>query len=250
MKAIILAAGYATRLYPLTLNKPKALLPINNIPILDYIIKQINNLPEVDKIFVVSNNKFAQNFYDWHEIIKSKSRIFIKIINDGTNSDDDKKGAIGDINLVIKQENIDDDLLIIAGDNFFTFDLKEFYDFALSTQKDCACAKEFNNKNKDFFTRFAIAQINKNNKLIDLEEKPKDPKSNLVVYANYIYKKNTLPLIKKYLDEGNIPDAPGFFLQWLYKKQDVYIYKINGECYDIGTPEAYDQVQNKFSSGV
>ena len=246
MKAIILAAGYATRLYPLTLNKPKALLPINNIPIADYIVNQINNLAEVDRIFVVTNNKFANNFYDWHESIKSKSKIPIKIINDGTDQDGNKKGAIGDINFVIEQENISDDVIIIAGDNFFTFDLRKYYDFAIERQEDCACAKEFNNKPEDFFNRFAIALVDKNNKLIDLEEKPKEPKSNLVVYANYIYKKHTLPLIKEYLDEGNIPDAPGFFLQWLYKKHDVYIYKINGDCYDIGTPDAYNQIQDKF----
>ena len=94
--------------------------------------------------------------------------------------------------------------------------------------------------------QFAIALVDENNKLIDLEEKPKEPKSNLVVYANYIYKRETLPLIKKYLSEGNVPDAPGFFLQWLYKKHDVYVYKISGECIDIGTPKAYEELQKRF----
>ena len=96
--------------------------------------------------------------------------------------------------------------------------------------------------------QFAIALTDENNKLIDLEEKPQVPKSNLVVYANYIYRKQTLPLIKKYLQDGNIPDAPGFFLQWLYKRHDVYIYKINGECYDIGTPKSYQDVQKIFTA--
>ena len=250
MKAIILAAGYATRLYPLTINRPKALLPINNIPIASYIVKQINNLPDIDNIYVVSNNKFAKHFFDWHEKIKYESKIPIKIINDGSEENQNKKGAIGDINFVIEEENINDDIIVIAGDNFFTFDLREFYNFACEIKKDCACAKEFESQPQEFLKRFAIALTDENNKLIDLCEKPEEPKSNLVVYANYIYKKQTLKLIKKYLDDGNIPDAPGFFLQWLYKKQDVYIYKMNGECYDIGTPEAYMEVQKKFTANV
>ena len=243
-----MAAGYATRLYPLTKNRAKALLPINNIPIANYIIKQINNLSEVNCIYVVSNNRFTKNFFEWQKSIQCESKIKIKIINDGSEEDKNKKGAIGDINFVIEQENINEDVIIIAGDNFFTFDLREFYDFANKTKKDSVCGKEYKNRTKEFLRRFAIALTDKNNKLVDLQEKPEEPKSNLVVYANYIYKRDTLKLIKKYLDEGNIPDAPGFFLQWLYKKKDVYLYKINGECYDIGTPEAYDEVQKKFSS--
>lgn len=243
MKAIILAAGYATRLYPLTLNMPKALLPINNKPIINYIVDQINTLDAVDYIYVVTNAKFAQNFFNWQ--ISINSQIPVKVINDGTTQDGDKKGAIGDIQFVIDHEKINDDLIIIAGDNFFTFQLKDYYKFAMACQKDCACAKEFNDKN--LLNQFAIALTDENNKLIDLEEKPQVPKSNLVVYANYIYRKQTLPLIKKYLQDGNIPDAPGFFLQWLYKRQDVYIYKIIGECYDIGTPKAYEDVQKKFT---
>ena len=243
MKAVILAAGYATRLYPLTLNKPKALLEINKKPIMNYIIEQVNTLPNIDFIYVVTNDKFAGNFSDWAVSVESK--IPIKIINDGTTAEENRKGAIGDIQFVIEREKTDDDLIIIAGDNFFTFSLKNYYDFAMSTGKDCACAKEF--EDASMLNQFAIALLDESGKLIDLEEKPQNPKSNLVVYANYIYKKNTLPLIKKYLQEGNIPDAPGFFLQWLYKKQDVYVYKIDGECFDIGTPKSYKEVQEIFS---
>lgn len=239
MKAIILAAGYATRLYPLTLNMPKALLPINNRPIMDYIIEHVNTLPSVDNIYVVTNDKFAKNFLDWLPSINSK--IPVKIINDGTTQDGNKKGAIGDIQFVIDTEQIDDDLIIIAGDNFFTFNLKEYYDFAMKIQKDCVCAKEF--EDKSMLNQFGIALVDENNKLIDLEEKPQNPKSNLVVYANYIYRRQTLNLIKRYLDEGNVADAPGFFLQWMYKNQDVYVYKINGDCFDIGTPKSYAEVQ-------
>jgi dTDP-glucose pyrophosphorylase len=243
VKAIILAAGYATRLYPLTLNRPKALLPINNKPIINYIVEQINTLPNIDYVYVVTNDKFVKNFSDW--AISLESKIPVKIINDATTNEDNRKGAIGDIQFVIEREKIDDDLIIIAGDNFFTFSLKDYYDFAIKIGKDCACAKEFDDNS--MLNQFAIALIDESGKLIDLEEKPQNPKSNLVVYANYIYKKNTLPLIKKYLQEGNVPDAPGFFLQWLYKKQDVYVYKINGECFDIGTPKSYEEVQKKFS---
>jgi len=238
MKAIILAAGYATRLYPLTLDMPKALLKINNVPIINYIINEINTLEKINYIYLISNNKFAQKFYDWQDNFKIKN---LKIINDGTTCEENKLGAIGDINFAINSENIHDDLLIIAGDSFFDFKLKDFYDFYTRVDSHCACAKEF--KNNLNLNRYAIALIDKNNKLINLEEKPKKPKSNLVVYASYIYKRSVIKLIEKYLEQNNNPDAPGYFLQWLYKLNNVYIYKINGEFYDIGTHESYKSVQ-------
>ena len=155
MKAIILAAGYATRLYPLTLNRPKALLPINNKPIINYIVEQINTLPNIDYVYVVTNDKFVKNFSDW--AISLESKIPVKIINDATTNEDNRKGAIGDIQFVIEREKIDDDLIIIAGDNFFTFSLKDYYDFAIKIGKDCACAKEFDDNS--MLNQFAIHQI-------------------------------------------------------------------------------------------
>ena len=245
MKAIILAAGYATRLYPLTLNKSKALLPINGIPIITYITKEINKIKEVDSILVVSNSRFAKNFCDWEATMKETSAIPIKIIDNGTSSENERRGAIGDIYYTVKHENIvNEDIIVIAGDNFFTYDLESYYNFYKEVDKDCICVKEVSNIN--LLKQFAVAVIDKNNKIIDLEEKPQEPKSSIGAYASYIYKKETVELIKRYLDEGNKPDSPGYFVQWLYKIKDVMAYKIDGECYDIGTFESYEEAQNLF----
>lgn len=242
MRVIILAGGYATRLYPITLNIPKSLLPISDKPIIDYIVSEINEIDDISSIYVVSNNKFYKDFIKWKETITSKKPIII--LNDGTNSEEDKKGAIGDIQFAIEDMNICDDLMVIAGDNFFTYKLKDYFSFYKKFNRDSVIVKEFNDLEK--IKSFAVAKIDKNNILIDLEEKPENPKSNIAVYATYIYKKETLPLFKQYLDEGNNPDAPGYFVAWLYKKKAVMAYTMQGDCYDIGTKYSYDLVQSIY----
>lgn len=242
MKAIILAAGYATRLYPLTLHTPKALLPINEKPIIDYIIEEINTISAVDEIYVVTNHKFADHFIKWAKTVKSSQQVVV--IDDGTTSEENRKGAIGDISFVIDEKNIDDELMVIAGDNFFTYSLKDYYGFYQEKQKDCVCVKVW--EDKTTLNQFGIALLDEKGKVLDIEEKPAHPKSNTVVFATYMYRKETVPLFAAYLAEGNKPDAPGNFPAWLYKKQDVYAYTFAGECYDIGTPESYEEVCKTF----
>lgn len=242
MKVIILAAGYATRLYPLTLNMPKALLTINNKSIIDYIIDEVNTLSNIDIIYVVSNHKFATNFENW--VSEKNNYIPIKVLDDGTETEQTRKGAIGDILYTIEKESINDDLLVIAGDNFFTYKLIDYYNYFKIVKDDCICIKKF--ENKEAIKQLGVASIDENNKVIEFEEKPQNPKSDNVVYATYIYKKETLPLFKKYLNLGNKADAPGYFVQWLCKEKDVFAYHMNGECYDIGTPEAYEEIKNIF----
>jgi len=238
MKAIILAAGYATRLYPLTLNMPKALLPINNKPIINYIIEEIETINVVDEIIVISNHKFADNFNEWANSLESSKKI--SVIDDGTSTEETRLGAIGDILYTLNTKNIDDEILVIAGDNFFTYKLKDYYDFYRKKDKDCVCVKEFNNP--DMLRQFGVAVLNEDNKVLNIEEKPQQPKANTAVYATYMYKKDTIPMFKQYIEEGNKPDAPGYFIEWLYKKKDVYAYTFDGECYDIGTPQSYEDV--------
>lgn len=172
MKAIILAAGYATRLYPLTINTPKALLPINKKPIIDYIVDELNTISEIDEIYVVTNSRFAQHFTDWAKTAPGKTPI--SVLDDGTTSDENKKGAVGDIGFVIAEKKIDDELLVIAGDNFFTYSLRDYVDYYREKDHDCVCVKKWPNKKE--LSQFGVALLDENGKVLDIEEKPKQPK--------------------------------------------------------------------------
>lgn len=242
MKAIILVAGYATRLYPLTKDTPKPLLKVAGRPIIDYIVDEINTIAAVDKIYVISNHKFARHFDNWAQD-KTNTKPII-VIDDGTDSDENKRGAIGDIQYTIEQGNIDDEMIVIAGDNLFTYSLKEYYDFYKEKNADCVCVKQFDDK--EMIKQLGVVLLDEEGKVIDLEEKPQKPKSDKAAFATYIYTKDTVKLFKEYLAEDNSPDAPGYFLQWLHKKKDVYAYVMNGECYDIGTHKALEEVRRIY----
>ena len=239
MKAIILVAGYATRLYPLTLDRPKALLKVQGKAIIDYIVEQINTISDIDEIIVISNSKFAGHFHEW--AASAKPAVPIKVLDDGTSDENSRLGAIGDISFVIDKEHIDDDVVIIAGDNLFTFPLAEYKRFFDEKGGDCVCVQRI----EDVETRrhIGIAVLDEEGRVIDMEEKPQEPKSDCGVFATYMYKRETIPLFKQYLSEGNNPDAPGFFPSWLYKRKPVYAYVMNGQCYDIGTHEALREAE-------
>lgn len=238
MKAIVLAAGYATRLYPLTINKPKALLTIGKETILDFVINEITTLPEVDEIYIVTNDRFYEQFCEWNKL--SDKSVKITVLNDNTTDDATKLGAIGDIQFVIDKMNVSDDVLIMASDNIFTFKLCEFYDAFKKKGKDMILVSEIDNR--EDLKRMANVVLDEDGKVLDMVEKPAEPISDFAAFASYFYKRETVPLIKEYLEQGNNPDAPGFFPSWLFKKKDVYAYKFVGECYDIGTPQAYEEV--------
>ena len=242
MKGIILAAGYATRLYPLTENQPKALLDVGGKPIINYILKELETIPVIDEVIVVTNHKFASHFEEWAAM--QKSPLKLTIIDDYTTDDDNKLGAVGDMSYVIDTLGIDDEIFVMAGDNIFTFALKDYYDFYKAKDSDCILVKELSKKSE--LTRMANVTTDASGKVTYMVEKPKEPVSNLAAFAAYIYKKDTVKLIKQYLDEGNNPDAPGFFPSWLYKKKDVFAYTFEGECYDIGTHESYKEVCEIF----
>ncbi len=244
MKALILAAGYATRLYPLTLDKPKALLPIAGKAIIDYIVDQIETIAAIDELVVISNHKFFPHFSEWSK--ERKSRLDIKVLNDNTTDDSNKLGAIGDIQFAIDALGIDDDMLIMAGDNIFTFELNDYYKAYLDKDSDMILVKEMDSL--DDLRRMANVETDSDGRVIGMEEKPQNPKTNLAAFASYIYKKDTVPMIKQYLDGGNNPDAPGFFPSWLHKVKSVYAYKFTGECYDIGTHDSYKEVNEIFEA--
>ena len=247
MVAIILAAGYATRLYPMTKYMPKALLCIGGKPMLDYIVDKTYEIPSISKIAVVSNGKFYGHFVEWK---KSRENCYagrqkeLLVLNDGTLSEETRLGAIGDIQFAIDELHIDDDLLIIAGDNFFTFSLLDFHNFHIAKGTDCVVVKKL--FDREMLKNVGVATISTDNRVLVFEEKPKEPKSDYAVYASYIYMRETLPLFKQYLDEGNPNDAPGHFPAWLCKINPVFAYEFDGECYDIGTHEAYGEICRKY----
>ena len=243
MKCIFLCAGYATRLFPLTENFPKALLKVGGRALLDYILDEVNSLDEIDEIYLVTNAKYTPHFESW---AKEKNNIKpITVINDGTYTNDDRLGAIGDINFTIEKCNINEDVLIIAGDNLFTFKLREFVDFYKAKNAPSVCVREETDIN--LLKRVGVAVLDDSNKILDFEEKPAEPKSKYAVYAEYIYPKEILPVFKEYLAEGNSNDAPGNFVAYLYKKMPTYAYPFKGECYDVGTHDALAYVNEIYS---
>lgn len=244
MKALILAAGYATRLYPLTKDKPKALLTIGHKTILDFVVDEVLKINEIDEIYIVTNSKFHSSFSNW--VAEKNSPVNITVIDDGTSSDETKLGAIGDIIYSIQKEKIDDDLLIMASDNIFTFSLTDFYNYFKKVNSDCILVGKV--ENKEDLKRMANVITNHDGSVKDMVEKPLVPISDIAAYASYFYKKSTLALFNTYIDEGNNPDAPGFFPSWLCKRKKVFAYEFDGKCYDIGTPSSYEEVNKKFSN--
>lgn len=247
MKGIILAAGYATRLYPLTIDTPKPLLPVYGRPIIDYIVDEMNTIDDMNEIIVISNHRFARNFETWARDRQSTAKPDekpIRVIDDGSVSEDDRLGAIGDMQYCIDQLKITEDLLVIAGDNLFTYKLRDAWQHFRQHGEDMVLACKITSG--EDLRRFAIAVVDSSGLILELVEKPAHPKSDIAVFATYFYRAGTVPLIARYLAEGNKPDAPGNFPAWLYKRQPLRCYLFDGVCIDIGTPESYAEVESIF----
>lgn len=244
MKAILLGAGYATRLYPLTKDKAKPLLEVAGKTITDHIVEKIVQVPEVDEIIIVTNDKFAHQFEEW--VDQANYDMQFTVVNDGTLTNETRLGAIGDIQFVIDQLNIQDDLLILAGDNLFEFSLADFVSFAKEHDSDALAM--YYEANLDQLKRNGTATFDENQTVIDFIEKPENPTYHHCVPTFYVLKESTLPLIQAYLDEGNNPDAPGNFIPYLIQQNDVKAFVFEGKRYDIGTIDSYHKVQEIFSN--
>lgn len=242
MKNIVLAAGYATRLYPLTENFPKPLLEVAGKSILDWLLDDIDALEEIDEHIIISNHRFAEHFENWKKTCKLRNPV--TIIDDGSMSNETRLGAVKDIQFAIDKLSLDDDLLIIAGDNMLDFSFSSFIDYF--KEKNSAVVMCDFIEDIDTLRRSGVCVPDSNFKLISMEEKPQEPKSNWCVGPFYIYKKEELPLIKKAIDSGCGTDAPGSLVSWLCKQTDVYAMKIEGHRYDIGTLESYEEVKKVF----
>lgn len=244
MQAIVLAAGYATRLYPLTKDFPKALLSVGGKPMLDHLVEELDLLDELTDIHVISNHRFYPHFVQWAQTHKVRK---LRIHDDGTSDDDNKLGAIGDIDFVMKTANIHEDCLIVAGDNFLRIDLNAFVQ-AYHAHPDAALLLSQRIKDMEVLRRFGVAQAATDGRVLSLEEKPAQPKSDLGVFALYAYPKEVMALIPQYLQEGNSPDAPGHFPAWLLKEDHAKVYTFITEmpCYDIGTHASLKLVRSLY----
>jgi len=237
MKCIILAAGYATRLYPLTENIPKPLLEVAGTSILDRIVDKIEKVIEIDEIIIVSNHKFYKQFQEWSTLYSGNK--LISIIDDGTTDNEHRLGAIRDITFAIEEKEIDEDLIVLAGDNLFDFEITNFVQFFKIKQTDCITTHIIEDMER--IKRTGVAELDHNYKLINFEEKPDEPKSAYAVPPFYIYKKETLSLMEEFIEQGNNGDAPGMFLSWLLERQPIHAFFFNGNRYDIGTIDSYNE---------
>lgn len=243
MKVILLAAGYSRRLGELTQNTPKALLPVNGKPVMEYLVEKIEKLEGIQDVYLVTNDKYYNNFVEWNK--SYKGRLSISVLNDLTTSNENRLGAIGDIMYTLDHYSINDDVLVTATDSYFEFDLKEMLEKFYKTGKDVVMAKKYDNREE--LKRMGVASIEKDGKITLMEEKPAEPKSDIAIFATYMYKKQTLPLFEEYKKAGNNMDAPGNFVSWLYKKQDVLAHTYNQDIYDIGTVDSYEEVNDKVN---
>lgn len=244
MKALILAAGYATRLYPLTKEYPKPLLKLDKKPIIDYILEKLEVIDDIDEIIVVTNSKFISHFTRW---AKDKNiQKTLSLVDDLTSSLKDRLGAAGDMEFAIDKKCINDDLLVIGGDNLFDGDLKEFLAFS-KMHKDNPVIGVYDIADIEKAEHYGTINLDKENRIIDFQEKAKKPNSTLVAMCLYYFPKVRLGLIKKYLSNRNQrPDATGLYIDWVRKETPVYGFVFTGRWYDIGDHKFYNEAKEKF----
>jgi glucose-1-phosphate thymidylyltransferase len=240
VNALILAAGYATRLYPLTLNKAKPLLAVGGKPIVEWVVDNLAGVRDLETIYVVTNDKFASDFQRWSEAYHARHPEFkFKIVNDGSTSDDDKLGAIGDINLVVTRENLSQtSLVVVAGDNLFSESLARFVDCARGTE---ATVGVYDVGDLEAIKKYGNIIVDAEGIITRFEEKPEKPQGTLAAIALYYYSPAVLSLLRTYLAAGNNPDQPGRFVQWLYTRKPVKTFQIKGRWLDIGSKETLEK---------
>ncbi|MDD4953508.1 MAG: nucleotidyltransferase family protein [Candidatus Omnitrophica bacterium] len=241
MKAIILAAGYATRLYPLTKEFPKPLLELNKRPIIDYILEDLEEISRIKQIIVVTNSKFISHFRRWAKARRFKKPL--KLVDDQTKDLKDRLGAIGDMEFAISSERINDDILVIGGDNFFDSRLKGFVSFCGNNPVIGA----YDVKSREKARHYGVIKLNRRRRVVDFQEKPANPKSTRIAMCLYYFPKRRLGLVKEYLGARHKRDATGLYIDWLRKRVPVYGFVFGGRWYDIGDHRFYNEAKKGLS---
>jgi glucose-1-phosphate thymidylyltransferase len=236
---LVLAAGYATRLYPLTRTIAKPLLPVGGRPMIEWILDRIREVDEVGGVHVVTNAKFAQAFRDW-------APADVTVHDDGTTSDKDRLGAIGDIRFVVDRAGLEgDELLVIAGDNLFDYSLADYAEWRRGKGEASAVAV-YEHPDLELVKHYGVIELDADERVVEFVEKPAEPKSNLAATACYIYDREHVKLVSRYLDEGNSPDQPGRLIEWLYTRAPVHGYRFSGEWLDIGDKRQLLEADNRL----
>lgn len=244
MKVLLLAAGYATRLRPLTEQVAKPLLPIAGRPMAEWILDRVAAVPEIDGVHVVTNSVYAQAFEEW---ARNKGVV---VHDDGTSSNEDRLGALGDIRFSLQDGRLaGDDLLVIAADNLFEFPLQHYIDFWRSKGDGSALAVH-RLADPSLAPLYGVVELDENDRIVGMEEKPEHPKSDVVATAMYLFWQPHVELLQRYLDEGNAPDPPGRYISWLCEREPVYGYRFGEQWLDIGDPQQLLEADNRYRAAA
>jgi glucose-1-phosphate thymidylyltransferase len=248
LNIIILAAGYATRLYPLTLTRPKPLLPVADKPMMEHVLSSVITAADMERIYVVTNAKFTDQFQQWADGYSQRTKQAITIVNDESTDDANKLGAIGDLHLVLTREKVGSDVIVVAADNLFSEALTGFGKFI--REKNAPVVGVYDVGSLEEVKKYNSISTDTSGRITFFEEKAKNPTSTLTAIALYYYPKPILPLIDQYIREGNNPDQPGRLIQWLYPRVPVYTWRVPGIWYDIGSKEALEEANRIFTSST
>jgi glucose-1-phosphate thymidylyltransferase len=233
MKAVVLAGGYATRLWPITKHRPKMFLPIGESTVVDRVFAELERDDRISEVFVSTNDRFADDFRE-HLADSDYEKPTLSV--EDTTEESEKFGVVGALAQLVDREDVDDDLLVIAGDNLISFDVAEFVDFFEDRGATTLAAYDVGSRERA--KSYGLVELD-GDRVVDFQEKPDDPNSTLVSIACYAFPAETLPDLETYLAADNNPDEPGWFLQWLQDRQPVHAFTFDGAWFDIGTPDSY-----------
>lgn len=242
MKCLILAAGYATRLYPLTENFPKPLLEVGDKTILDWLVDDIDTAGLVDEYVVISNHKFARHFQAWAE----GKAMNVTVVDDGTDSNETRLGAVKDLQFAIEKLGLDDDMLVIAGDNLLDFSLTAFIRYA--AQKKTPCVMRYCEPDEGRLHKCGVLQVDADDRVISMEEKPAQPKSHWCCPPFYFYTAEAARLVKAGIAAGCGTDAPGSYIAWLCRQTAVFAMEMPGSRFDVGNLESYQKIRQTYAA--
>ena len=233
MKAVVLAGGYATRLWPITKHRPKMFLPVGDSAVIDHVFEELENDDRISDVYVSTNERFAEEF-ETHLAESSFEKPILTV--EETTTEAEKFGVVGALAQLVEREGIDEDTIVIAGDNLISFDLSEFIDYFESRGEPVLAAYDVGSRERA--KEYGLVELD-DERVVDFQEKPDEPNSTLVSIACYAFPVETLSRLDEYLESGNNPDEPGWFIQWLQQHEPVYAFTFDGAWFDIGTPQSY-----------